>query len=134
MNHWLFKSEPSAYGWDDLIRDGGTRWDGVRNAQAAIHIRAMRPGDEALIYHSMSEKAAVGIARVAGPPEPDGDAGKWAAVPIAPVSPLPRPVTLAQMKADPRLFGLAMIRQSRLSVSPVTEEEWKVILELAKAA
>ena len=74
MNHWLLKSEPSAYGWADLVRDGGTRWDGVRNAQAAIHIRAMAPGDEALIYHSMSEKAAVGIARVAGPERGRADA------------------------------------------------------------
>lgn len=133
MNYYLLKSEPSAYGWADLIRDRGTRWDGVRNAQAAIHIRAMQPGDEALIYHSMTEKAAVGIARVTGPAEPDGPEGKWAAVPIAPVHALPRPVTLAQMKADPRLSGLAMIRQSRLSVSPVTPEEWAAILDLAGA-
>ena len=133
MARWLLKSEPSAYGWADLVRDGGTRWDGVRNAQAAIHLRAMAPGDEALIYHSMSEKAAVGIARVTGPTEPDGPDGKWAAVPIEPVSPLPRPVTLAAMKADPRLSALAMIRQSRLSVSPVTPEEWAAILDLANA-
>jgi len=133
MSRWLLKSEPSAYGWADLVRDGGTRWDGVRNAQAAIHVRAMTPGDEALIYHSMSEKAAVGIARIAGPTEPDGEGGKWAAVRIEPVAPLPRPVTLAAMKATPALSGLAMIRQSRLSVSPVTDAEWAAILDLAGA-
>ena len=133
MNHWLLKSEPSVYGWDDLVRDGGTRWDGVRNAQAAAHLRAMRPGDEALIYHSQTDKAAVGIARVTGPPEPDGDDGKWVAVPLAPVRPLPRPVTLAQMKATPTLADLLVVRQSRLSVSPVGAAEWAVILELAAA-
>lgn len=133
MAGWLLKSEPSSYGWADLVRDGGTRWDGVRNPAAAAHLRAMAPGDEAFIYHSGPEKAAVGIARVTGLPEPDGEDGKWVAVPLAPVSPLRRPVTLAQMKGTPSLAALPILRQSRLSVSPVGEAEWAAILELANA-
>lgn len=131
MAYWLLKSEPESYGWSDLVRDGGTEWDGVRNNAAAGHLRAMREGDLALLYHSMTEKAAVGVARIARTARKDGEEGDWASVAIEPVEPLARPVTLARMKADPRLAGMAMIRQSRLSVSPVTVEEWAVIRELA---
>lgn len=131
MAYWLLKSEPESYGWSDLVRDGGTEWDGVRNHAAAGHLRAMQEGDLALIYHSMIEKAAVGVARIAQTARKDSEEGNWASVAIEPVEPLARPVTLARMKADPRLAGMAMIRQSRLSVSPVTVEEWAVIRELA---
>lgn len=130
MAHWLLKSEPESYGWSDLLRDAGTEWDGVRNHAAAAHLRAMRPGDLALFYHSGAEKAAVGVARIAREARPDGDGG-WVSVAVEPVEPLARPVTLAAMKADPRLGAMAMIRQSRLSVSPVTDAEWAVVMELA---
>lgn len=131
MAYWLLKSEPDSYGWADLVRDGGTEWDGVRNAAAAGHLRAMRPDDEALIYHSGKEKAAVAVARIVRESRRDGDEGNWVSVAIEPVAPLPRPVTLATMKGDARLAGLAMLRQSRLSVSPVTDAEWAAIRDLA---
>ncbi|UVO49580.1 EVE domain-containing protein [Sphingomonas sp. SUN019] len=131
MAFWLLKSEPETYGWDDLIRDGATEWDGVRNNAAAAHLRAMKAGDEALFYHSGKDKAAVGIARVSRIARKDGDDGNWVSVAIEPVKPLPAPVTLAAMKGDARLAQMSMIRQSRLSVSPVTAEEWKAILALS---
>lgn len=132
MAYWLMKSEPGSYGWADLARDGGTEWDGVRNAAAAGHLRAMAVGDEALIYHSGADKAVMGTARVTRAARPDGDDGRWVSVQIEPVSPLPNPVTLATMKADPALADMATLRQSRLSVSPVTAAEWRRILALAK--
>jgi predicted RNA-binding protein with PUA-like domain len=131
MAHWLLKTEPASYGWDDLVRDGSTEWDGVRNHAAAGHLRAMRPGDRALIYHSGAQKAAVGIAEVTRAPRKDGEDGDWVSVEIAPTEPLAAPVTLAAMKAAPALAGLAMLRQSRLSASPVNESEWQAILALA---
>jgi predicted RNA-binding protein with PUA-like domain len=131
MSQWLLKTEPGSYGWADLVRDGGTEWDGVRNAAAANHLRAMREGDMALLYHSGAEKAAVGIVRITRPARPDGAEGKWVSVAVEPVEQLPRSVTLAAMKADPRLAGMPMLRQSRLSVSPVGEEEWAVLMKLA---
>lgn len=130
MAYWLLKSEPEKYGWADLVRDGGTEWDGVRNHAAAGHLRAMRESDLALIYHSMSDKAAVGVARITRTTRPDGEEG-WVSVAVEPVKPLSRPVTLAAMKADARLAGMAMIRQSRLSVSPVTDAEWTALMDLA---
>lgn len=130
MAYWLLKSEPDSYGWSDLVRDGGTEWDGVRNNAAAMHLRAMRVGDEALLYHSTTEKAAVGVVRITRAAKKDGEEGNWVSVAIEPVERLARPVTLAAMKADPRLAGMAMIRQSRLSVSPVTEDEWAALREL----
>lgn len=132
MAKWLMKSEPSAYSWDDLVRDDGTMWDGVHNNAARLHLRAMNPGDEAFFYHSMDERAVVGIMRIAGTGQPDGEDGSWVKVPVKPVKPLARPVTLAQIKAEPRLAKMELIRQSRLSVAPVREEEWKLILEMAK--
>ena len=119
MAYWLMKSEPSAYSWQDLVRDGGTMWDGVRNNAARLHLRAMKAGDQAFFYHSMDERAVVGIM-------------KLTKVPVEPVRPLAKPVTLAQIKAEPKLAKMELIRQSRLSVAPVREEEWKLILEMAK--
>ena len=132
MAHWLMKSEPSSYSWDDLVRDGGTMWDGVRNNAARLHLRAMKPGDEAFFYHSMDERAVVGIMRITGIGQPDGEDGSWVKVPVEPVRALKKPVTLAQIKAEPRLAKMELIRQSRLSVAPVREEEWKLVLEMAK--
>lgn len=130
MANWLLKSEPDSYGWDDLVRDGGTEWDGVRNHAAANHLRAMAEGDRALFYHSGKDKAAVGIARIARSAQPDGDEG-WVSVRVEADHALPRPVTLAAMKAEPALKDMAMLRQSRLSVSPVTDAEWTVVMGLA---
>jgi predicted RNA-binding protein with PUA-like domain len=129
--HWLLKSEPEKYSFADLTRDGSTVWDGVRNNQAALYLKAMKVGDEAIIYHSQSDKAAVGIARVTKEAflDPSDPAGRFVAVEIAPVRPLKRPVALAELKAE--LPGMAMFRQFRLSVSPVTEAEWNRILEMA---
>ena len=132
MRHWLLKSEPGAYGWDDLVRERRTEWTGVRNAAAALNLRAMEVGDEALFYHSVSGLEAVGIARVSRAFAPDPTDEKWVSVEIEPVRPLAHPVTLAAMKAEPRLKDLRMIRQSRLSVSPVDDAEWAVLLELAR--
>jgi predicted RNA-binding protein with PUA-like domain len=132
MAYWLMKSEPGSYSWDDLVRDGGTMWDGVRNNAARLHLRAMKPGDEAFFYHSMDERAVVGIMGITGAGQPDGEDGSWVKMPVEPVRALPKPVTLAQIKAEPRLTKMELIRQSRLSVAPVREEEWKLILELAK--
>jgi predicted RNA-binding protein with PUA-like domain len=130
MAYWLMKSEPASYSWDDLVRDGGTDWDGVRNNAARLHLRAMKPGDEAFFYASMTDKAIVGIMRITGPGKPDGDDGSWVKVPIEPVRAL-RPVTLAAIKAEPSLAKMELIRQSRLSVAPVRPEEWTRILEMA---
>ena len=132
MAHWLMKSEPGSYGWDDLVRDGGTEWDGVRNNAARLHLRAMKVGDEAFFYHSMEERAVVGIMRVVREARPDPKDGDWVSVAVEPVRPL-GPVTLKSIKADPRLSAMELIRQSRLSVAPVRDEEWAAVLELAGA-
>jgi predicted RNA-binding protein with PUA-like domain len=132
MAYWLMKSEPESYGWTDLIRDGGTEWDGVRNNAARLHLKAMKPGDEAFFYHSMSDKAVVGIMRVTRGAEPDPKAEDWVRVRVEPVRALPRPVTLAEIKAEPALAKMELIRQSRLSVAPVRDEEWAKILEMAR--
>ena len=129
--NWLLKSEPESYGWADLVRERETEWNGVRNHAAAAHLRAMQPGERALIYHSGADKAAVGVAEITRAAAPDGDEGSWVSVAIAARDPLPRPVTLAQMKGEPELAGMAMLRQSRLSVSPVSDDEWAAILRLA---
>jgi predicted RNA-binding protein with PUA-like domain len=132
MAHWLMKSEPESYGWAHLVRDRATEWDGVRNNAARLHLKAMKKGDEAFFYHSMSDKAVVGIMRVVREAQPDPKDPDWVTVRVEPVKALPRPVTLAEIKAEPRLSKMELIRQSRLSVAPVREEEWKVVLELAK--
>ena len=131
MAHWLMKSEPASYSWDDLVRDGVTDWDGVRNNAARLHLRAMQPGDLAFFYHSMADKAVVGIMEIIGPGQPDGPDGAWVKVPVKPVKPLASPVTLAAIKAEPKLAKMELIRQSRLSVAPVREEEWALVLAMA---
>lgn len=133
MPHWLIKSEPTVYSFSDLQRDGGTVWDGVRNNQAALYLKAMRIGDEALFYHSQKDLAVVGIAKVSREAflDPSDPAGRFVAVEVAPVRPLKTPVTLAAMKAAPDLAGMVMFRQFRLSVTPVSEAEWKIILGMA---
>jgi predicted RNA-binding protein with PUA-like domain len=132
MAHWLMKSEPESYSWSDLVRDGGTEWDGVRNNAARLHLKAMKRGDEAFFYHSMSDKAVVGIMRVTREGQADPKDADWVSVRVEPVKALARPVTLAEIKADPRLAKMELIRQSRLSVAPVRDEEWEVVLELAR--
>jgi len=132
MAYWLMKSEPESYGWADLVRDRGTEWDGVRNNAARLHLKAMKKGDEAFLYHSMSDKAVVGIMRITREAQPDPKDANWVSVRVEPVRPLPRPVTLAEIKAEPRLAKMELIRQSRLSVAPVRDEEWQLVLELAK--
>ncbi|MBB4838403.1 MULTISPECIES: EVE domain-containing protein [Sphingomonas] len=133
MRYWLLRSEPDVYGWDDLIKEGATEWNGVRNYTARNFLKEMEPGDLALFYHSNTEKAAVGIMEITRAWQPDGDDGKWASVAVKPVRKLAKPVTLAMLKAEPRLAKLEVLRQSRLSVTPVREDEWAVILELGDA-
>ncbi len=131
MAYWLLRSEPDVYGWDHLVRDGGTEWDGVRNYTARNFLKDMAVGDQALFYHSNTEKAAVGIMEITRAWKPDGDKDQWASVQVKPVEKLPRPVTLAELKAEPRLAKLEVLRQSRLSVTPVRDEEWPVLMEMA---
>ena len=133
MAYWLLRSEPEAYGWDDLIRDGATEWNGVRNATARIHLKAMVPGDQAIFYHSNTQKACVGVMEITRAWAPDGDDGKWASVAVKPVKALPRPVTLAAIKAEPKLADMMMLRLSRLSCSKVEPAEWKVLMDMGGA-
>lgn len=134
MAYWLMKSEPAAYSWDDLVRDGSTEWDGVRNNAATLHLKAMQPGDQAFLYHSMSDKAVVGIMEITRAAKPDAKAQegeRWVSVAVKPVEKLPRLVTLAEVKAEPQLKDMELIRQSRLSVAPVRPEEWDLLLGMA---
>jgi predicted RNA-binding protein with PUA-like domain len=133
MAYWLVKSEPAKYAYADLERDGRTVWDGVRNNAAALHLKAMKTGDGVLYYHSQEGLAVVAIAKVVKEAFPDASdpSGRFVAVELAPVRPLKREVTLAEMKAEPKLAGMEMIRQSRLSVSPVRPEERATILKMA---
>jgi predicted RNA-binding protein with PUA-like domain len=135
MAYWIVKSEPGKYSFDDLKRDGKTVWDGVRNNTAALHLKAMRIGDQVFFYHSQEGLAVVGVAEVVGEAfiDPTDPAGRFVAVELAPVRGLPHPVTLAQMKANPALANMAMLRLFRLSVSPVTPDEWAAILAMAAA-
>jgi predicted RNA-binding protein with PUA-like domain len=132
MAYWVLRSEPDAYSWDDLLRDGGTEWNGVRNYTARNFLKEMAVGDEALFYHSNTEKAAVGIMAVTRTWQPDGDDGKWASVAVKPVRPLAHPVTLAAIKAEPKLAELMMLKQSRLSVSKVEPNEWALLMKMAE--
>lgn len=127
--HWLVKSEPAKYSFSDLQRDGRTVWDGVRNNTAALNLKAMQVGDEAFYYHSQEGLEIVGIAKVvrAAFPDPSDPSGRFVAVELAPVRAMPRPVTLVEIKATPALGEMKVVRQSRLSVSPVTPEEWATI-------
>ncbi len=132
MAHWLMKSEPFKYSWDDLVKDGRTHWNGVRNHQAALYLKAMAVGDEVFFYHSNEGLAVVGIAEVVKTayPDPSDEKGRFVMVDIAPVRALTKPVTLAGMKAEPKLVGMKMFQQFRLSVCPIADEEWGVILEM----
>ena len=138
-NYWMVKQEPSAYSWDDFVRDGKTAWTGVRNFQARNNLKAMRKGDCVLFYHSVTEKAVVGIAEVIREAYVDETAaaddgeGAWVCVDLAPVRALPRAVKLDEIKAEqPQLAGVALLRQSRLSVLPLKKQEFDTILTLAK--
>ncbi|MFP4571070.1 EVE domain-containing protein [Rhodosalinus sp.] len=135
MRYWLFKSEPSTWSWDDQVAKGaaGEEWDGVRNYQARNMMREMSVGDRGFFYHSQSEKALVGIVEVIAEAHPDSttDDQRWECVDIKAVAPLPRPVTLDEIKADDRLADMALVRNPRLSVQPVTEAEWRILCEKA---
>ena len=133
MSHWLVKSEPNKYSWEQFVKDKQTFWDGVRNYAARIHLRAMKKGDEVFFYHSNEGTDIVGIAKVAREfyQDPTTDDDRWVSVMIKPVKAFKQPVTLAQVKADERLKNMALVRLGRLSVQPVTEEEWNIILEMS---
>lgn len=134
MAYWLVKSEPDKYSWDDMVHDGRTIWDGVRNHTAAINLRAMKIGDRAFFYHSNEGKAIVGIVEIVREHylDPKDAAGKFPAVDVAAVEPLASPVTLAAIKADPALADMDLVRQSRLSVARVRDAEWARVLEMSK--
>ena len=135
MAYWLFKSEPGAWSWDDQVRKGeaGEGWNGVRNHQAANNMKAMQVGDRGFFYHSVDEKRIVGIVEVIETyhPDPTDASGRFGMVTIKAVEPVKTPVTLADIKAEPRLEGFALVRQSRLSVVPVTDEQWALIRRMA---
>ncbi len=133
-NYWLVKSEPFKYSWDQFVADGSTYWDGVRNYEARNNLRAMKRGDLALYYRSNEGKEVVGIARVIAESyqDPTTDDDRWSVVDLEPVVAMARPVTLSTIKADANLAEIALIRRSRLSVVPITSEEFKYILQLGK--
>jgi len=133
MACWLVKSEPSVYGWDDLLKEKQTCWSGVRNYAARIHLRNMKKGDEAFFYHSNEGTEIVGIAKVAKEAyqDPTTDDDRWVAVDLKPHKKLKNPVTLATIKNDKRLSEMALVRLGRLSVQPVTEKEWEIVMALA---
>lgn len=133
MAYWLLKSEPAKYSWQNMAADGRTHWDGVRNFQAANYLRAMRQGDRAFFYHSNEGKDIVGVVEIVRPfyPDPADPSGKFGMVDVAAVSPVNKPVSLADMKGAPALAGIALLRQSRLSVCPISDTEWRVICEMA---
>lgn len=134
MQFWLVKQEPEAYSWSMLVKDRRTAWTGVRNFQARNNLRAMKAGDLVLYYHSVSEKQVVGIAKVAKEayPDPTAREGDWVCVDLAPANALERPVSLEQMKADKTLKNMPLVKQSRLSVSPLTAEQFNRVLQLAE--
>jgi predicted RNA-binding protein with PUA-like domain len=132
MKYWLVKQEPEAYSFDDLTKDGKTDWTGVRNFQARNNLRDMKKGDKVLFYHSVSEKAVVGLAEVSKENYPDPTDEKWIAVEIKPVKKFKKAVTLGEIKAEKSLENIALVRQARLSVIPLTEGEFETILKMAK--
>lgn len=134
MNYWLVKQEPAAYAWDQFVSDGVTAWTGVRNFQARNNLRAMAPGDRALYYHSVTGKSVVGLAEVsrAAYPDPTASEGDWSCVDLKPVAPLARAVSLEEIKAEPALSDIALLRQSRLSVMPITKSEFDLVIKLSK--
>ena len=131
MAYWLMKSEPSSYSWQDLVRDGSTEWDGVRNNAARLHLKAMKRGDEAFFYHSMDERSVIGIMRITREAAPDPKDADWVSVKVEPVRALKNPVSLKDIKGEPKLAKMELIRQSRLSVAPVRDDEWAEILRLS---
>lgn len=135
MAYWLFKSEPDTWSWDDQVKRGtkGQEWDGVRNFQARNHMRAMKKGDRGFFYHSGGEKAVVGIVEISAEAHPDSTNTEWECVDLVAVEPLPKPVSLTEIKAEPALEEMVLVKNSRLSVQPVTETEWKRILKMADA-
>ena len=138
MAYWLFKSEPNTWSWDNQVAKGeiGEQWDGVRNYQARNNMRAMEIGDLGYFYHSIDEKRIVGVVKVIAKAHPDttDSTGKWECVDIAAVGPFPEPVTLAQLKADPKTEEMILVKNSRLSVQPISAEEWAYICNLGKYA
>jgi predicted RNA-binding protein with PUA-like domain len=133
MRTWLLKSEPFKYSWDRLVKDKRTHWDGVRNHQAANNLKAMRLGDRAFFYHSNEGLAIVGVVEIVKEayPDPSDSAGRFVMVDVKPLEPVRTPVTLAQIKAEPQLANLALVRQSRLSVVPVAPTEWRILCKMA---
>jgi predicted RNA-binding protein with PUA-like domain len=134
MKYWLLKSEPSAYSWEQLVKDGRTQWNGVRNHQAAINLKAMKKGDHAFFYHSNEGKEIVGIVEITREayPDPSDSEGRFVMVDVKPVKPVKTPVTLAAIKAEPKLADFKLVRQGRLSVVPVTAEEWRLICKMGQ--
>ena len=134
MAYWLLKSEPGSWSWDDQVKAGATEWDGVRNYQASNNMKAMELGDRCFFYHSVKEKLVVGIVEVVGLyyPDPSDASGRFGMVDVKAVKPLERPVSLSEIKAEPRLSELALVRQSRLSVVPVNQAEWQLICEMGE--
>src|SRR3954469_17020178 len=132
MAHWLVKSEPSVYSWDNMVADKRTHWNGVRNFQAAASLKAMKVGDTCFFYHSNEERAVVGVVEIAKTyyPDPSDETGRFGMVDVKAVGPLKSPVTLAAIKADPKLADIALVRQSRLSVMPLSDAAWKRILDM----
>ena len=133
-SYWLVKQEPEAYSWDDFVKEGETYWDGVRNYQARNNLRAMKKGELVFFYHSVSDKEIVGVAKVIREhyPDPTAKEGDWSVVDLAAAKPMKKPVSLAQIKAERSLEDIALIKQSRLSVMPITEAEFRLILELGE--
>lgn len=133
MNYWLVKSEPSEYSYDNLVRDGSTYWDGVRNYAARKNLKNMEVGDKVLFYHSVNEKAVVGISKVVKEfyQDPTTEDERWVAVDLAADKKLDKPVTLSQIKADPSLSEIALVRQSRLSVMPLSPEAFQRIIDMS---
>lgn len=134
MNYWLIKSEPNAYSWDDLVKLGRDHWDGVRNYQARNNIKVMKPGDLALFYHSVNEKCVVGIAECVSEfyQDPTTDDDRWVVVDFVPKQKLKKPVTLEQVKSEPRLSDMVLVNNSRLSVQPVKKEEFDLIIAMSE--
>jgi predicted RNA-binding protein with PUA-like domain len=132
MNYWLVKTEPRTYSWDDLVRDKKAVWDGVRNYQARNNLKAMKKGDMLFIYHSMDDKAVIGIGKLLTEAYPDPKDNAWIAVDIGPVRKLKKPVTLAQIKASKKLSNMVLVKSSRLSVQPVKQEEFDAVVELSE--
>ena len=134
MKYWLFKSEPNTFSWDDLTAKGkkGEEWDGVRNHLAKNQMQAMKKGDLGFFYHSVNEKQVVGVCEVIAEAHPDStdETGKWFCVDIRAVGPMPEPVTLAQVKENPKLAEMMLVKNTRLSVQPVTASEWKLVCKM----